>query len=176
MMADSAFKVLVLPRGEQADISQFGAELQKICDKVSGVKVKLQADPNEITNSIKSAVSTVKFDVQFNASSIETSIKAALTGKTFDINVNPIVQNGGNNSNNNNNNNNHNNNNGGNRNPVWPKDSFSKIVNSQIYLENLKKKYNRGAISVPLSHKVVTYETDRQLENESSRGERRCRH
>lgn len=146
MMADSAFKVLVLPRGEQADISQFGAELQKICDKVSGVKVKLQADPNEITNSIKSAVSTVKFDVQFNASSIETSIKAALTGKTFDINVNPIVQNGGNNSNNNNNNNNHNNNNGGNRNPVWPKDSFSKIVNSQIYLENLKKKYNSYAV------------------------------
>lgn len=35
MMADSAFKVLVLPRGEQADISQFGAELQKICDQVN---------------------------------------------------------------------------------------------------------------------------------------------
>lgn len=140
MMADSAFKVLVLPRGEQADISQFGAELQKICDQVSTTKVKVQADPTAITDSLKAALSSVKLDVQFNASSIETSIKTVLTGKTFDINVNPVVQQG---------------NSGGSagatgnsggqqRQPrqqqIGQRDTFAKIVASEAYLEGLRKK------------------------------------
>ena len=139
-MADSAFKVLVLPRGEQADISQFGAELQKICDQVNTAKVKVQADPTAITDSLKAALSSVKLDVQFNASSIETSIKTALTGKTFDINVNPVVQQG---------------NSGGSagstgnsggqqRQPrqqqIGQRDTFAKIVASEAYLEGLRKK------------------------------------
>lgn len=140
MMADSAFKVLVLPRGEQADISQFGAELQKICDQVSTTKVKVQADPTAITDSLKAALSSVKLDVQLNASSIETSIKTVLTGKTFDINVNPVVQQG---------------NSGGSagatgnsggqqRQPrqqqIGQRDTFAKIVASEAYLEGLRKK------------------------------------
>lgn len=140
MMADSAFKVLVLPRGEQADISQFGAELQKICDQVSTTKVKVQADPAAIADSLKTALSSVKLDVQFNASSIEASIKTALTGKTFDINVNPVVQQG---------------NSGGSagatgnsggqqRQPrqqqIGQRDTFAKIVASEAYLEGLRKK------------------------------------
>lgn len=139
-MADSAFKVLVLPRGEQADISKFGAELQKICDQVNTAKVKVQADPTAITDSLKAALSSVKLDVQFNASSIETSIKTALTGKTFDINVNPVVQQG---------------NSGGSagstgnsggqqRQPrqqqIGQRDTFAKIVASEAYLEGLRKK------------------------------------
>ena len=142
MMADSAFKVLVLPRGEQADISQFGAELQKICDQVSTTKVKVQADPTAITDSLKAALSSVKLDVQFNTSSIETSIKTALTGKTFDINVNPVVQQG---------------NSGGSagatgnsggqqRQPrqqqIGQRDTFAKILNSEVYLQSLAKKVN----------------------------------
>lgn len=112
-MADNAFKVLVLPRGEAADISQFGAELQKICDKVNAAKIKVQADPTAISNSIKTALSAVKFDVQFNAASIESSIKTALTGKTFDINVNPVVQQSNNSNGGGNNNSGGNNGNGG---------------------------------------------------------------
>ncbi len=87
-MADSAFKVLVLPRGEQADISQFGAELQKICDQVNTAKVKVQADPTAITDSLKAALSSVKLDVQFNASSIETSI-TSVYNKQQDEKTNP---------------------------------------------------------------------------------------
>ena len=150
MMADSAFKVLVLPRGEQADISQFGAELQKICDQVSTTKVKVQADPTAITDSLKAALSSVKLDVQFNTSSIETSIKTALTGKTFDINVNPVVQQGsaggstggaggsGSGS-------------GGQQRQrqIGQRDTFAKLVTSQIYLENLKKKYASYATNSP---------------------------
>ena len=140
-MADSAFKVLVLPRGEQADISQFGAELQKICDQVNTAKVKVQADPTSITDSLKAALSSVKLDVQFNASSIEASIKTALTGKTFDINVNPVVQQGsaggstggvggsGSGS-------------GGQQRQqqIGQRDTFAKIVASEAYLEGLRKK------------------------------------
>lgn len=141
-MADSAFKVLVLPRGEQADISQFGAELQKICDQINTAKVKVQADPTAITDSIKTALSAVQFDVQFNAASIETSIKTALTGKTFDINVNPVVQqgsagggSGGSGGSGNG---------GQQRQPrqqqVGQRDTFAKIVASEVYLEGLRKK------------------------------------
>ena len=144
MMADSAFKVLVLPRGEQADISQFGAELQKICDQVNTAKVKVQADPTAITDSIKTALSAVQFDVQFNAASIETSIKTALTGKTFDINVNPVVQqgsagggSGGSGGSGNG---------GQQRQPrqqqVGQRDTFARILNSEVYLQGLAKKVN----------------------------------
>lgn len=144
MMADSAFKVLVLPRGEQADISQFGAELQKICDQVNTAKVKVQADPTAITDSIKTALSAVQFDVQFNAASIETSIKTALTGKTFDIIVNPVVQqgsagggSGGSGGSGNG---------GQQRQPrqqqVGQRDTFARILNSEVYLQGLAKKVN----------------------------------
>lgn len=144
MMADSAFKVLVLPRGEQADISQFGAELQKICDQINTAKVKVQADPTAITDSIKTALSAVQFDVQFNAASIETSIKTALTGKTFDINVNPVVQqgsagggSGGSGGSGNG---------GQQRQPrqqqVGQRDTFARILNSEVYLQGLAKKVN----------------------------------
>lgn len=143
-MADSAFKVLVLPRGEQADISQFGAELQKICDQINTAKVKVQADPTAITDSIKTALSAVRFDVQFNAASIETSIKTALTGKTFDINVNPVVQqgsagggSGGSGGSGNG---------GQQRQPrqqqVGQRDTFARILNSEVYLQGLAKKVN----------------------------------
>lgn len=153
-MAGDAFRILVLPRGEQADITQFGAELQKICDKVSGVKVKLQADPNEITNSIKNAVSTVKFDVQFNASSIEASVKAALTGKTFDINVNPIVQNGGGSGGNSGGNDGAGSNGSGGQQrqrqqPIGQRDTFARLVNSEVYLQGLVKKFNAARYDDP---------------------------
>ena len=150
-MADSAFKVLVLPRGEQADISQFGAELQKICDQVNTAKVKVQADPTAITDSIKTALSAVQFDVQFNAASIETSIKTALTGKTFDINVNPVVQQGG--AGGGSGGSGGSGNGGQQRQPrqqqVGQRDTFAKLVASQIYLENLKKKYASYATNSP---------------------------
>lgn len=151
MMADSAFKVLVLPRGEQADISQFGAELQKICDQVNTAKVKVQADPTAITDSIKTTLSAVQFDVQFNAASIETSIKTALTGKTFDINVNPVVQQGG--AGGGSGGSGGSGNGGQQRQPrqqqVGQRDTFAKLVASQIYLENLKKKYASYATNSP---------------------------
>ena len=150
-MADSAFKVLVLPRGEQADISQFGAELQKICDQVNTAKVKVQADHTAITDSIKTALSAVQFDVQFNAASIETSIKTALTGKTFDINVNPVVQQGG--AGGGSGGSGGSGNGGQQRQPrqqqVGQRDTFAKLVASQIYLENLKKKYASYATNSP---------------------------
>lgn len=144
-MADSAFRVLVLPRGEQADISQFGAELQKICDQINTVKVKVQADPTAITDSIKTALSAVQFDVQFNAASIETSIKTALTGKTFDINVNPVVQQGGFGGGAGGSGGSGNGGSGGQqRQPhqqqIGQRDTFAKIVASEVYLEGLRKK------------------------------------
>lgn len=154
MMADSAFKVLVLPRGEQADISQFGAELQKICDQVNTAKVKVQADPTAITDSIKTALSAVQFDVQFNAASIETSIKTALTGKTFDIHVNPVVQQGGAGGGAGGSGGSGNGGSGGQqRQPrqqqIGQRDTFARLVASSIYLEGLKRKYNNYAVGSP---------------------------
>lgn len=94
-MADSAFRVLVLPKEEQADISQFAAKLQEICNRVTPPKLDVEVNPTTLVESIQAALAGRAFDVAFNTTSIATSVQAALTSRTFDINVNPIISQGG---------------------------------------------------------------------------------
>lgn len=154
-MADNAFRVLVLPKEEQADISQFAAKLQEICNRVTPPKLNVEVNPTTLAQSIQTALAGHSFDVTFNTASIATSIQTALTSRTFDINVNPVVQQGGGgssggNSGGNGGNGGNGGSGGGNRRqPVGQRDTFAKLVSSQVYLEGLKKKYNSYAYDAP---------------------------
>lgn len=143
-MSNNAFRVLVLPKEEQADISQFAAKLQEICNRVTPPKLNVEVNPTTLVQSIQAALAGHSFDVTFNTASIVTSIQAALTSRTFDINVNPVISQGGTGGQG-----------GSARSPRGTAPTIQSLASQQAYLERLKTQWRSYAEGSP-ERNIVT--------------------